>query len=90
MSPWCLTNQKPRNPASLASVLLYSVEDALLTALPQETLHPLHAWWGGAAFAVPLELVDILAEHVTGAQGGDEVVKLSLVLPDLAQPAANS
>ncbi len=58
-----------------------SVENALLTALPQEGLHALDARRRVAALAVPLELVHVLTENVPGAESADEVVELGLVLP---------
>ena len=57
---------------------LSSVEYALFAALArQERLHSLDARGRGAQLPVPLELVDVLAEDVAGAEGADEVVELA-------------
>ena len=57
---------------------LSSVEYALFAALArQERLHSLDARGRGAQLPVPLELVDVLAEDVAGAEGADKVVELA-------------
>ena len=56
------------------------VEYPLLAALPEEGLHALNTWWRGAALPVPLKLVHVLPEHVSGSQGADQIVELGLVL----------
>ena len=56
------------------------VKDSLLAPLPQEGLHPLHPGRRVPTFPVPLELVYVLPKHIPRPQGGDQVIKLSLVL----------
>ena len=56
------------------------VEYPLLAALAQEGLHAFYARRGGAQLPVALELVHVLPEDVSGAQGADQVVKLRLLV----------
>ncbi len=65
-----------------------SVENALLTALPQEGFHAFDTWWRGAALPVPLELVHVLPEDVARSQRANQVVELRLVLPPVGPAAA--
>lgn len=73
---WAHTSAHWRSVTEIVSCLSRS-EDSLITSLSQKALHPFDTRRTGSWLPVPLELVHILAKHVSSPQGGDQVVKLS-------------
>ena len=63
------------------SLRFFLIKNSLFAPFSKETLHPFNSRRGSAALPIPLELIYVLTKHVSCPEGGDKVIKLSLVLP---------